>query len=164
LRAEILQKTQKGSLFQAFMAANALNYQPPLGIFKGFVLEKTGDNVKALDMKKRGVVPVIDLARVYSLAHGIPKLNTSQRLDAIAEAPGGLSKETIADLKDAFDFISTTRLEHQALQIEAGKEPDNFVPPEQLSALERRHLKDAFAVVSDVQSSMEHSYQAGRFR
>ncbi len=164
LRTEILQKTRKGSLFQAFMAANALNYQPPLGIFKGFVLEKTGNNVKALDMKKRGVVPVIDLVRVYTLAQGIEKLNTVQRLDAIAAAPGGLSRETVADLKDAFEFISMTRLEHQAMQIEAGKEPDNFVPPEQLSALERRHLKDAFAVVSDVQSSMEHNYQAGRFR
>ncbi|MEZ5476466.1 MAG: DUF294 nucleotidyltransferase-like domain-containing protein [Thiolinea sp.] len=164
LRREILQKTQKGSLFQAFMAANALNYQPPLGIFKGFVLEKNGENGKALDMKKRGVVPVIDLARVYALSMGIEVLNTCERLDEIGKATGGLSAESIADLKDAFEFISTTRLEHQALQIEAGKAPDNYVPPEQLSALERRHLKDAFEVVSDVQNSMAHNYQANRFR
>lgn len=164
LRAEILEKTQKGSLFQAFMAANALSYKPPLGIFKGFVLEKNGDNVKTLDMKKRGVVPVIDLARVYSLANGLPELNTCERLQAIADAPGGISDERIADLKDAFEFISTTRLEHQALQIEAGKAPDNYVPPEQLSALERRHLKDAFEVVSSVQNTMSHNYQTERFR
>nr|CAA6809975.1 MAG: Predicted signal-transduction protein containing cAMP-binding and CBS domains [uncultured Thiotrichaceae bacterium] len=164
LRAEILEKTQKGSLFQAFMAANALSYHPPLGIFKGFVLEKTGDNVKALDMKKRGVVPVIDLARVYSLAQGLPALNTCERLDAIAAASGGISDERIADLKDAFEFISTTRLAHQAIQIEAGKSPDNYVPPEQLSTLERRHLKDAFEVVSDIQSTMSHNYQTDRFR
>ncbi|MEZ5537796.1 MAG: putative nucleotidyltransferase substrate binding domain-containing protein [Thiolinea sp.] len=164
LRKEILEKTQKGSLFQAFMAGNALSHQPPLGIFKGFVLEKSGDNVKALDMKKRGVVPVIDLARVYALAAGLPELNTCERLDAIAAAPGGISSERIADLKDAFEFISTTRLEHQAMQIEAGKKPDNYVPPEQLSALERRHLKDAFEVVSSVQGTMSHNYQADRFR
>lgn len=164
LRQEILQKTQKGSLFQAFMAANALSYRPPLGIFKGFVLEKNGDNIKTLDMKKRGVVPVIDLARVYALAKGLPELNTCERLEAIAAAPGGISNERIADLKDAFEFISATRLEHQALQIEAGNEPDNYVPPEQLSALERRHLKDAFEVVSEVQGTMAHNYQADRFR
>lgn len=164
LRQEILEKTQKGSLFQAFMAANALNYHPPLGIFKGFVLEKNGDNEKALDMKKRGVVPVIDLARVYALAHGLDTLNTCERIDAVGKIPGGLTEGSAADLRDALEFISTTRLEHQALQIEAGHAPDNFVPPEQLSALERRHLKDAFEVVSDAQRSMEHRYQAGRFR
>ncbi|MGB1011908.1 MAG: DUF294 nucleotidyltransferase-like domain-containing protein [Thiolinea sp.] len=164
LRDEILQKTQQGSLFQAFMAGNALSNRPPLGIFKGFVLEKNGDNDKVLDMKKRGVVPVIDLARVYALAKGVASLNTTERLQAIADAPGGISDDNIADLKDAFEFISTTRLKHQALQIDAGKTPDNLVPPEQLSALERRYLKDAFSVVSDVQSTMAHNYQANRFR
>ncbi len=164
LHTEILEKTRKNTLFQAYMAANALSHQPPLGIFKGFVLEKNGDNGKALDMKKRGVMPVIDLARVYALATGVSALNTCERLAAIAEVDGGISAERVADLKDAFEFISTTRLQHQALQVEAGNSPDNYVSPEQLSALERRHLKDAFEVVSDMQKSMAHSYQADRFR
>ena len=164
LRERVLEKTKVGTLFQAYIAANALGNQPPLGIFKGFVLEKNGDNIKALDFKKRGVTPVIDLARVYSLVMGLPLLNTFERLDAIAEAPGGISDERIADLKDAFEFISMTRLEHQAMQIEAGKEPDNFVPPEELSTLERRHLKDAFEVVATVQSTMASNFQANRFR
>lgn len=164
LRRDVLQKTQQASLFQAYMAANALAFRPPLGIFKGFVLEKNGDNEKVLDMKKRGVMPVIELARVYSLAQGIDEFNTTERLQALADAPGGISDENIADLKDAFEFISTTRLEHQAMQIETGIAPDNLVSPEQLSALERRHLKDAFAVVSDAQGRMTRRYQAGRFR
>jgi CBS domain-containing protein len=95
---------------------------------------------------------------------GLPLTNTFERLDAILEAPGGISDDRIADLKDAFEFISMTRLEHQAMQIEAGKSPDNFVPPEELSALQRRHLKDAFEVVSTVQSTMSHNFQANRFR
>ncbi len=164
LRRDILHKTQQASLFQAFMAGNALSFRPPLGIFKGFVLEKNGENEKVLDMKKRGVMPVIELARVYTLAQGIDELNTTERLQALADAPGGISDENIADLKDAFEFISTTRLEHQAMQIEAGIAPDNLVSPEQLSALERRHLKDAFAVVSDAQNRMTRRYQANRFR
>ena len=164
LRRDMLQKTRDASLFQAFMAGNALSFRPPLGIFKGFVLEKNGDNEKVLDMKARGVVPVIELARVYTLAQGIDEFNTTERLQALAEAPGGISDENIADLKDAFEFISTTRLEHQAMQIESGKAPDNLVSPEQLSSLERRHLKDAFAVVSDAQGRMARRYQANRFR
>jgi len=164
IREEILEKTQGATLFQSYLAANALGNQPPLGIFKGFVLEKNGDNIKALDFKKRGVAPIIDLARVYSLVMGLPPVNTFERLDAISEAPGGISDERIADLKDAFEFISITRLKHQAMQIEAGRAQDNLVPPEELSALERRHLKDAFEVVATAQSTMAHNYKADMFR
>lgn len=163
LRRDTLQRTQKQTLFQAYMAGNALSHQPPLGFFRGFVLEKNGDNDKALNMKKRGVVPVIDLARVYALSAGLPELNTCERLDAAGKA-GALSKESMDDLHDAFEFISTTRLQHQALQIEQGFAPDNYVPPEQLSTLEQRHLKDAFSVVSTVQEAMASHYQADRFR
>lgn len=162
LQAEVLEKTKRSSLFQAHMASNALQHQPPLGIFKGFVLEKDGEGGKALDMKLRGVVPVIDLARVRALAVGAPALNTMERLDAISEA-GGMTESAVADLRDAFEFISTLRLHHQAAQIEAGHKPDNFLNPKEISALERRYLKDAFEVVSELQNSLSRAYRLNLF-
>ena len=105
-------------------------------------------------MKKRGVVPIIDLARVYALRAGTSIINTQERLVAATEA-GVLSSQGQADLRDAFEFISTVRLNHQAKQIENGKEADNYVSPEELSSLERRHLKDAFEIVSTLQTAME---------
>lgn len=162
LQAEVLEKTKRSSMFQAHMASNALQHQPPLGIFKGFVLEKDGEGGKALDMKLRGVVPVIDLARVRALAVGAPALNTMERLDAISQA-GGMTESAVADLRDAFEFISTLRLHHQAAQIEADHAPDNFLNPKEISALERRYLKDAFEVVSDLQNSLSRNYRLNLF-
>lgn len=165
LQAEILEKTKKQTLFQAFMAGNALSHKPPLGFFRGFVLEKTKEKgvEKGMDMKKRGVVPFIDLARVYTLAGGLSPINTWDRLEALSEAKV-FTGSVADDLRDAFEFITTVRLQHQAAQIENGQEPNNYVPPEELSALERRHLKDAFEVISTAQDSMSHRYQADRFR
>jgi CBS domain-containing protein len=166
LYAEILAKTKEYTLFQAFMAGNALSHKPPLGFFRGFVLDKDKgdeDAEKGMDMKKRGVVPVIDMARLYALAGGLAPINTWERLEAIAEA-GTMTRTTVDDLRDAFEFISMVRLQHQAKQIEKGHKPNNYVPPEELSALERRHLKDAFEVISDMQESMASRYQADRFR
>lgn len=166
LQQEILRKTQVQTLFQAFMAGNALSHKPPLGFFRGFVLDKDSqDNSaeKGMDMKKRGVVPVIDMARLYALAGGIPAINTWERLEALGKT-GMLTQAAVEDLRDAFEFISMTRLRHQAKQIENGHQPNNYVPPEELSALERRHLKDAFEVVSTLQESMATRYQADRFR
>ncbi len=154
LQTKVYKRTKKSDLFINLMSANALHYRPPLGLFRHFVLEKTGAEHKALNMKKRGVVPIIDLARVYALKAGSHAINTQERIDAVAEA-GVLSQEGRADLKDAFEFISTVRLKHQAMQIENGKVADNHVPPEELSSLERRHLKDSFEIVSTLQTALE---------
>jgi CBS domain-containing protein len=165
LQEEVLHKTKASTLFQAFMASNALGFKPPIGFFRGFVLDKDkeGGDEKGMDMKKRGVVPVIDMARLYSLAGGLRPINTWERLEAIAAA-GVMNHSMIEDLRDAFDFISTVRLQHQAKQIEKGLKPNNYVPPEELSSLERRHLKDAFEVVSSMQDGMTTRYKADQFR
>jgi CBS domain-containing protein len=162
LQSEVLRKTRGNTIFLAYMAANALHFHPPLGIFKQFVLEKGGAEEKALNMKKRGIVPITDLARVYALSAGVNALNSQDRLEAASEA-GVLSRSGMADLRDALEFIASVRLQHQSHQIRAGQTPDNFVPPEQLSSLERRHLKDAFDVVDTIQTAMESSNQTGNF-
>ncbi|WP_298611760.1 DUF294 nucleotidyltransferase-like domain-containing protein [uncultured Thiothrix sp.] len=165
LQEDFLARTKSRTIFQAFMASNALSHRPPIGFFRSFVLDKESvdSDEKGMDMKKRGVVPVIDLARVYTLAGGLHAVNTWERLDAIA-ASNGITQVDIDDLKDAFEFISMVRLQHQAKQIEQGQKPNNYVPPEELSALERRHLKDAFEVVSNLQGFMTTRYKADNFR
>ena len=162
LQSEVLKKTRGNTIFLAYMTANALQFHPPLGIFKQFVLEKGGAEEKALNMKKRGIVPITDLARVYALSAGVNALNTRDRLEAASKA-GVLSRSGMADLRDALEFIASVRLQHQSQQIRAGQTPDNFVPPEHLSSLERRHLKDAFDVVDTIQTAMESSNQVGNF-
>lgn len=166
LQHDILQQTRSNRLFQSYLAANALSFRPPLGFFKGFLLEESATGSKGLDMKKRGVVPVIDLIRVYTLALGLPEQNTRERMEALQhQAAGvGISAGSLADLQEAFEFISSLRLQHQARQIEAGIAPDHTVPPAQFSALEQRHLKNAFEVISDLQSALARQYQADNFR
>lgn len=160
VQQRVQESTRGNSIFLAHMAENALHYPTPLGLFRHFVLEKGGAEKKALNMKKRGVIPVTDLARVYALASGDISLNTDDRLRVAAEQ-GVISNAGMADLRDAYEFIGFVRLQHQAKQIEAGIAPDNFVPPEQLSSLERRHLKDAFDVVRTLQQSMRQTFVAG---
>lgn len=165
LQHDVLSRTKASGLFQAHMASNALTFTPPLGFFRGFVLDKNkdGSDEKGMDMKKRGVVPIIDLARVYALAAGLTPVNTWDRLEALGKAEA-LPASSVEDLRDALEFISMVRLQHQALQIEKGQKPSNYVSPEELSALERRHLKDAFAVVSSLQDFMSTKYKSNNFR
>lgn len=158
LRDELLEHTQASSLFQTLLAGNAQAFQPPLTFWGGLAAERNAENEKVIDLKKRGVVPVIDLARVYVLAHGLPQINTFERLEALAEN-GALNREDARDLQEALEFIGNLRLQHQARQVQQGVAPDNAVLLSGLSSLERRHLKDACEVVAGLQQAMFRRYR-----
>lgn len=157
VQQETLNKTKDNSIFIQFLIGNALNYRPPIGLFRHLVLEDNGREEKALNMKKRGITPITDLARVYALSAGIAAVNTRDRLQAASEA-GEISVDGKNDLIDAFEFIASVRLQHQALQAAGGEKIDNYVKPDMLSSLERRHLKDAFDVVRELQTSLGQRY------
>ncbi|MCP5142874.1 MAG: cyclic nucleotide-binding/CBS domain-containing protein [Gammaproteobacteria bacterium] len=161
LREEVNELTKANHIFLAYMASNALKHRPPLGFFRTFVLISDGEHDKTFDIKHRGIVPIIDLARVYALAAGVCEVNTLGRLEAAAKHKA-VSKEGAANLRDALEFIATLRIRHQAQQIRNGEAPDNYLPPDSLSPLERRHLKEAFSLIAMMQETLEQRYQTGR--
>ncbi|MBU0501116.1 MAG: CBS domain-containing protein [Gammaproteobacteria bacterium] len=160
LQQEVLAKSRKNEIFLAFMAANALTHRPPLGFFRTFVLISDGAHDKTFDIKHRGIVPIIDLARVYALASGSPAVNTLERLRDAAEHRV-LSDEGAANMIDALAFIATLRMRHQTSQLRQGAPVDNFLPPDDLSPLERNHLKEAFKVIATLQESLSIRYRVG---
>lgn len=158
IRAVVLDLAPQSKRFLGNMAAMAVDRSPPLGFFKGFVLERQGVHKDQLDLKGGGLHAVIELARVHALAAGIHAVGTEDRLRAIGQS-GSLSDEVIRDLIDAFRFISNIRLAHQIRQVELGQEPDNFVNPEDLTTAEKRHLREGFNIIRKAQSSLSVIYQ-----
>ncbi|PWG16489.1 DUF294 nucleotidyltransferase-like domain-containing protein [Salibaculum griseiflavum] len=153
LQTETLKAAARNSIFTAHMISNSLKHQPPLGLLRGLATIRSGEHRNQLDLKHNGVVPVVDLGRVYTLQGQLPQVNTRARIEA-AIAAGAVSKSGGADLLDAYDLIATMRLEHQAAQIKAGEPPSNYLDPSDLSDFERSHLRDAFVVVKTMQSAV----------
>ncbi|MGB5446142.1 MAG: DUF294 nucleotidyltransferase-like domain-containing protein [Psychromonas sp.] len=161
LYAFILRRAKKNNRFLACLARNALNRTPPLGFFKGFVMEKDGRHNNSINLKRRGTAPLADLIRVHALAIGSQAQNSFVRLEDIIEA-GILPKSKGEDLQHAMELISMVRLRHQALDIESDIEPDNNVEPKNMSDFERRNLKDAFLVLSNAQNFLKYRYNANK--
>ena len=155
LQADTLKAASSNSIFTAHMIANSLKHTPPLGLLRGLATIRSGEHRNTLDMKHNGVVPVVDLGRVYALRGQISGVNTRARLEA-AGAAGVLSSTGASDLLDAYDLIAQTRLEHQAAQIRSAHAPDNYLAPASLSDFERSHLRDAFVVVKTMQAALGH--------
>jgi CBS domain-containing protein len=157
LRKHLLDKTRGNQIFLAYMAGNALTHKPPMGFFRNFVLIHGGEHDHTFDLKHSGIVPIVDLARVYSLAAGSETINSQDRLEVVA-AGGEVSASGAHDLRDALEFISSLRIEHQARLIRAGKPANNYMSPDDLSHFERNHLKGAFAVVRTMQNVLSQRY------
>lgn len=153
LQHEVLKKAKGNSIFVAHMVSNSLKHTPPLSLFRGFALIRSGEHKNTIDLKLSGVVPVVDLARVYALQGAFEAANTRQRLE-LAQEHGIISPSGASDLLDAYDMIAETRLRHQARQLRKDQHPDNFLSPVQLSELERNHLRDAFMVIKTMQSAL----------
>jgi CBS domain-containing protein len=158
LRRDVLARTKGNTLFLAHMVGNALQHQPPLGVFKGISAIRSGEHKGKVDLKHTGVVPIVDLARVYALAGGHEAVNTHDRLVSAA-AGGAISEQSARDLRDALEFLAFTRIQHQARQIAAGQPPDNFLPLTDISNFERSQLKDAFTVVQSLQNVIGQRYR-----
>ncbi|WP_296491741.1 putative nucleotidyltransferase substrate binding domain-containing protein [Rhodoferax sp.] len=157
LRQQVVQRTKGNSLFLAHMVSNALKHRPPLGMFGQITLSKGGDNPHTIDLKHTGIVPIVDLARIYALAAGVTVANTHDRLEVSSQA-GEVSAQSARDLRDALEFLGKLRIAHQARQTRQGKAPDNFLALEELSNFERSHLKNAFSVVQTLQDVLKQRY------
>lgn len=161
LQDDVLKQTSNNEIFISHMVGNALTHQPPLGFFRNFVMVHNDNHKNTLDIKHRGIVPIVDIARVIALDKGIDAINTEERLNAALECKA-MSREMHDNLLDALEFIASLRIRHQAKRIRAGLTADNYLPPEELSGLEKSHLKDSFSIIKTMQQFFEARYQSSR--
>ncbi|MBB4212271.1 CBS domain-containing protein [Rhodothalassium salexigens DSM 2132] len=160
LRDHVLGLAHGDTIFLAHMTQDALRASVPLGFFRKLVLIKDKEHKDSLNLKRQGIMPITDIARVYALASGSPTVNTRERLAAAVSA-GLLAASDGADLTDAWDFVAGVRLKHQAAQVRAGETADNFVSPGALSRFERDHLRDAFALIRQAQNAIGFKFARG---
>ena len=141
----------------AHLATLAARREPPLGFFRGFVVDRSGDYANTLDVKKGGTAAIVQMARMYALSAGIDAVGTRPRLQAAASA-GVVSERGAEDLIDAFDFLTTIALRQHAEQLRRGQKPNYHIDPKELGKLDREHLRDAFQIIKGMQSALSTQY------
>ncbi len=157
LRKHLNREARKQDIFLFHLARQCMSTRIPLSFFKNFIVDRDGEHKNQLDIKRQGLTPFVNFARVLALKHGISETNTLARLKALLAADF-VSHEVWASANDAYELQMQQRLIHQLRQIEEGVLPDNHINPEQLSELERRMLKDAFTVIERLYSVLDKMY------
>ncbi len=157
LKNEVAKTARNSDLFQLWLAKSCLSSRPPLSFFKNFIVEKDGEHKNTFDLKTKGLVFMVDFARLMSLKYGITETNTLARLNLLREnqyLPQNLCNEII----EAYEFLMHLRLVHQLQKMEADQEPDNHINPKDLTDLERQTLKEAFAVIGRLQDFLSKDF------
>jgi CBS domain-containing protein len=160
MQRHILEAASHNTIFLAALTVNVLEAPAPIGLFRRFIVEHTGEHRDAIDLKKRGVMPIIDIVRIHALANKITAVNTDDRVRELGRTQR-LAASDSRKLQKALHFIMHLRIQNQARQISLGERTSNYCNPADLSRQTREQLRDVFTVINDAQGAVRRTFRAG---
>ena len=160
LRNELFDLIKKsGSKLLAKLSGEFCAERVPIGFFRNFILEKSGEHRDALDIK-RVMNFFVEFSRILSLEAAISEPSTHQRLESLRDHKI-ISQEEFENLQRAWQLFMYLRLQHQIDLIEDQQDSDNFIKPTQLNSLDRDLLKAAIQLIPDLQLKLKMRFCSG---
>ena len=146
LREFIEETSRQNPPFLLHLARHALEFRLPVGSFGRLATEASPDHERTFNLKE-AMAPIVHVARLYALRHGIESTNTLERLSRLHEADI-LRSPNYDEIVQVYEYLMRLRLRRQAGLMREGHPPDNRLPLESLTDLDRAMLKQASARIS----------------
>ncbi|HEU4496957.1 MAG TPA: DUF294 nucleotidyltransferase-like domain-containing protein, partial [Flavobacterium sp.] len=157
---EIIYKSAgSNKLFFDYLGNDALKKPSPLGFFRQFLVEESGENKDAFDIKTRALSPLVDAGRLLVLSQNIKGVNsTYMRFKQLAIADARNS-ELFLNCAEAFLMLSEFRT------VEGLKNGSNgqFINLEELSKTDKIKLKSSFTPIKEVQELIKNKFKLTYF-
>jgi CBS domain-containing protein len=154
LRGRLIESLASRDTMMDVAILEALKNSPPLGFFRRFVVEKSGEHRSELDLYEKGVRPLVDAIRVFALQRRVENYSTWRR---VVELRSRYSFAHTEDIEHALEYLLTLLIHHQLKQLEQGRVPDNFINPEHLANIEKKTLKETFQLIATLYDLLEKS-------
>ena len=149
LRLEVTEAARRAPRFIKQLAVNALLRSAPLNWTGSLAVDDAG----LIDLKLQGAAIFVDVARIYSLSHGLAVTNTRERLEALGPLLGLAAPEYEAWVS-GFEFLQTLRLRIQLEGTAAPQQP-NHLKVASLNDIDRRILRESFRVARSLQQRLQ---------
>jgi CBS domain-containing protein len=164
LRQTIFAQIERYPIFKSFWAKSALQNPPPLSFFRGFVVEKTGDQKDQFDIKARAMMPLTDAARVLAYEYKLQEAySTAERFRAV----GQIAEEKephLANICKAAAMAYEILMQQRAQEGIKHQTTGRFINPQELNKLERQTLRNIFKTIEKLQEVFEVRYQLSYFK
>ncbi len=146
--------------FLSFLAKNALENPPPLSFFRDFMFEHNGEHKNEFDIKARAMMPLVDGARVLTLAARIKGINsTIKRFNKLAEIEPE-NKELFEQLEDAYEIV----IRFRAMQGLKHNNLGRYFRPDELNKMQRLMLRNCFRPIKELQTILTVRFNLKMFR
>jgi CBS domain-containing protein len=143
LTATILEDLKTNRQFIPILANDTMEHLPPMTFFRGLVIELDGAQTQTLDLGITALCPIIDAARVYSLAAGsLDARSTLERLD-LAAATVPEAETVFHEAAGAFRVASY----YAAVAAMNSSSRSPLIEPSHLTKYDQRLLKTTFESV-----------------
>jgi CBS domain-containing protein len=155
----IFKNLNTNTLFLDYLGNDALRKPAPLNFFKKFNVEEDGENRNKFDIKAKGLLPLIDAARVLILSLNIKGINSTYlRFKQLAIIDPRFS-ETYLNCAEAFLVLSKFRTLEGLKNDNSGQ----YIDLEELSKADKEKLKSALAPMRDLEELIKSKIQLTQF-
>lgn len=149
---ELLKEDKK---FLNQLAIQALRNPSPLGFFRQFLVEQDGEKKDLFDIKKRGIMPLTDAARLLILEHRVKNIsNTADRFEKIAQL-----EPQNKDLYQACAYSAKALIKFRTKQGLKHKDNGRFINLGDLSKQDKVKLKRCFKTIKEVQELIKVRFE-----
>lgn len=125
-------------------------HKVPLGIFDRFITERSNEHRGQLDMKRSGLIFMIEAARILAVKNGIRETSTLARLRALVDK-GVINRDDSEYFENAYRVILHHTLMAQVDNFLKRATNDYYLNPRELSARSQEILKQSFKAISLLQ-------------
>ncbi|MGO8878893.1 MAG: putative nucleotidyltransferase substrate binding domain-containing protein [Desulfomonilaceae bacterium] len=143
--------------FMRGLAEDFLNIAPPVSFFRNAIVEADGTQIHRLDLESRIAEPFADFARLMCFKYNIKETNTLKRLKSLADI-GAIRKDICSEALEAYEFQNQLVLMNQLRALNANTIPGYVIDPTDLTELEKRILKETFAVINRLQMIVKEKF------
>ncbi len=141
------------------LAAQALRNPSPLGFFRQFLVEQDGERKDLFDIKKRGILPLTDAARLLILDHRVKNIsNTAERFEKLAQL-----EPNNREIYQACAYSSKALIKFRTRQGLLHKDSGRFIDLERLSKEDKIKLKRCFKSIKDIQELIKVRFETQYF-
>ena len=125
-------------------------HRVPLGLLGRFVTDKGGVHKGHLDVKKSGLIFVVESIRILALQRNIRETGTLKRIGKLVE--GGFIHPNDGEyFESAYQVLLYYALKSQVSKAIRGEKLDTYIDPRILSPRDKETLRHAFKAVSTLQ-------------
>jgi len=142
--------------FFGHLAQVCLQYKIPLGIFGKILTDASEPQHNRINIKNPLRV-IVNLVRLYAMAHGIEEKNTALRLCRLHER-GVVSDSLFQDIDYAFDFLIGLQFRSQLRALQTQKTLSHSIALDEMAGTEISTLKTIFSEINSFQSRLKHDF------